>query len=651
MKNKKKILNIIIYTLFSILIIYIFSFKYKNNTEGYTDIKIQGILLILALIIGGFILLKKNISKRTKVFLILLAITLYVSYPLYNDYLPWSHDISFHQMRIENVADAIKKSQIPTRIYQLRYNGFGYGVSMLYPEVFIYIPAILRVMNVSAVFSYKIFLIFINFMSVLSMYLCVKNISKSTKSGIIGAILYASANYRLEDVFARGAIGEALALAFFPLLIWGLYEICCGDKKKWYLVVIGMTCILQSHIISVFFAVIVCAIFAIFYFKRIVEEKRHNEILISIVITILLNLWFIVPFFQAYNLDLNVKSLDYDNSFWDNAVMPTQLFNIFDKASGLRISNVLSYGMNNEMNFSLGLLSGIGIIISIIYCYKNRDKKEDLTKFLKILTGMSIVFLICSTTIFPWKELMQRFNVLRNFADALQFSWRFLVIPTFGFIITSSIIIGKYIISKYKTDKEWIDNNKIILLITLIAFITVPMFLEEYTKQPKAIVKGSEDQLGDMNSSWEYYGEYLIKGTQTSEFKEYKCKTSNSLILTNIEKSGTKTIINYQNHVGEGYIDVPLLYYPVYTARDENGNKLKIEYGENNCIRIKLNELNNGQIIIDCKDEGIYLLFDIISLITLIGFILYIVFRKKNVKIIENEDNKIESENIEENLE
>ena len=154
--EKKDKISIIKYIIFSICIMLIFTFKYKNSINDFSDLKIQGLILLFALIVGGFLLYKKNINKKVKVLLVLVAITLYVSYPLYNDYLVWAHDLAFHQMRIENLADAIKDYQIPARIYQLRYNGYGYGLPMVYPDLFLYIPALFRTINVSAVFSYKI---------------------------------------------------------------------------------------------------------------------------------------------------------------------------------------------------------------------------------------------------------------------------------------------------------------------------------------------------------------------------------------------------------------------------------------------------------------------------------------------------------------
>ncbi|MFR5795353.1 MAG: hypothetical protein ACLUI3_07200 [Christensenellales bacterium] len=41
------------------------------------------------------------------------------------------------------------------------------------------------------------------------------------------------AAYRLTDVYARFAVGEALAMVFLPLFIAALWDCVAGDKNRW----------------------------------------------------------------------------------------------------------------------------------------------------------------------------------------------------------------------------------------------------------------------------------------------------------------------------------------------------------------------------------------------------------------------------------
>ena len=351
LKNNYKIF---LYAIFSLICIFLYSLNYKGTSSS--DVFLMCFILACGFSLVGICLFKKELNAKFKIALFLIALAIFVSYPLFNNYLIWQHDINFHLNRIESLKEAISNFQIPNRINVLANNGYGYIASTMYPELFMYIPALLRVFNVSYILSYKALLFLINFVSIFTMYYCIKKISKNTKAGLIGAIIYAGANYRLECIFSRGAVGEALALAFLPIVILGLYEVLIGNRKHWYLLALGVTGVLQSHIISSFFLVIICAVFGIAFIKNIIEEKRYKEILIAIATVVLLNIWFIVPFLQVYfNPDFKIVINDHINStmFYDNAVFPAQFFNVFDTADSYQVSESLSEGLNGEMNFSL----------------------------------------------------------------------------------------------------------------------------------------------------------------------------------------------------------------------------------------------------------------------------------------------------------
>lgn len=617
----------ITYMIVSIIIGILYFIKVSTDKSGYFDIWIQGAFLLVILVIGGILYLKKEINNKFKIVILLIAIALFVSYPLYNDYLIYSHDINFHLVRIEGLKEALGEGQIPARMHSIENNGYGYATSLIYPELFLYIPSILRLLNTSMVFSFKILLIFINIAAIFSMYISVKKMSKSTTAAILAAIIYAAANYRLEVIFTRAAIGEALALAFYPIAIWGLYELFLGDKKKWYIFVIGFTFILQSHMISILLMTLICVIIGLYFIKNIMKEKRYKAILLAIITTILLNVWFLVPFLDIYNLNLNVKNtgiVEFDKY----TVIPAQLFNIFDTADSYRVSNDNEQGMDNEMAYSLGILCSIGLIISVVYCLKNRNSNDKTIKWIRILTIIAVLFLIATTTIVPWKELQDKFGVIRRFCMIIQFAWRFLGVSTVMLTITMSMIIGKYMTSKDNSDKDLINSYKILIGVGIIAFISVPLFLGEYSKRPKVYIHESELTY-DMSG----YFEYFIEGTNTSLLKENKYNTSSSKVtISKYTKEGNKITLNYNNREGKGYIEVPLLYYPGYVARDESGKKLNVVCGENNVVRVELTQAKQGTIIVEYRGKGSYIFANIVSVLTLCGLFYYIRRTKKQNK-------------------
>ena len=629
-----KLKSIISYIIVSAIALMLFMVKFNNNTAGTFDIYIQGFLLLLVLLSIGILCFKKNISNKMKIGFLLIAIVLFISYPLYNDYLIYAHDLEFSIMRINGLKGALENLQIPARIYPLANNGYGYASPMLYPELFIYIPAVLRVLNTSIEFSYKILLVFINAAAVFSMYIATKKISKSTTAGIIGSIIYATATYRLVTVYTRSAVGEALALAFFPIVIWGLYELCIGNKNKWYIFAIGITCIIQSHILSLITTAIVCVVIFLSFIKNIFKEKRYFKIILAGISIILINLWFIVPFLVAYSLDLDVKerpTLDakYNAYMFDtHNVIPAELFNVFDDIDSYRLSNNYAKGMKDEMNLSLGLLCTIGIPLCIIYIYKSKDKDNKLNKFIRILVFLGVTFLILSTSIIPWGELQEKYQPVKWLSATMQFSWRFLGGTTVTIAMAMSIIIGQYVDSKYKESKNILENYKIVFGIGLSAIVIFTIIVAPYSKNEKYTIK---------NSTIIIQGEYYLLGTDISDFTENKYVTSEkSISIDDYKKEGSKIVLNYTSNADNGYIEVPLLYYPVYTAKDENGKNLKLTCGDNNVIRIELNEKKSGTITVDYEEKTLYRVADIISLVSICAIIIYIIKVRKSIDTMEN---------------
>lgn len=628
MKKNRKILS---YIGICILTIFLFIIKLRGYEQGKFDIYIQGILIFTFLLLLGIIFFKKQISKKTKICIGLICLAVFVSYPLYNDYLIHSHDIGFHLIRIEGIKNALKNFEIPVRIYSLVNNGYGYAISMFYPELFIYIPSILRLLNTSLVFSYKILIFLINLGSIFSMYIAVKNISKSRSTGIIGAIVYATASYRLVTVFTRGAIGEAIAIAFLPIVIWGLYEICTGNKKRWYILLIGYTGVIQSHILSIITTAMISIAFTIYFIKQIMKQKRYKQIILAIVTTILINLWFIVPFLEGYNLDLSVKNRFGESyMFSNNNVIPAELFNVFDNISSNRIDEDISNGMSEDMCFSLGLLCTIGLIINIVFCVKNKDSSDKNIKFIKFLTFLGIIFLILSTSIVPWKELEDNFGIIKKLSATMQFAWRFLGPATAMITMAMSIIIGKYVDSKYDENRDFIKNYEIVIGTAIVAFISLIIIVQPFSKEEKF-----EPNEIELSTSVVPYYEYYLEKTNTSSFIKDKYFTSSTNIYVNsFSKDDSKIELKYTNNEGNGYIEVPLLYYPGYVAKDEKGKKLKVVCGNNNVIRVELTEKKSGAITVDYREKVKWIFADSISLITILSLIVVAIMKRKKSKAL-----------------
>ena len=157
--------------------------------------------------------------------------------------------------------------------------GFGYCNALFYPELFLYIPAILyNYISISA--AYNIYNMIINIITYLFMYYATYYIFKNKISAVVSAVFFTLFNYRLYDIYELSRIGEYTALAFYPLAIAGLYNIFFDDKKKWWLLTTSILGALFSHIISFYYLIILIIFLSIICITiKIIKNKNINCIL------------------------------------------------------------------------------------------------------------------------------------------------------------------------------------------------------------------------------------------------------------------------------------------------------------------------------------------------------------------------------------
>ena len=86
--------------------------------------------------------------------------------------------------------------------------------------------------------------------------------------------------------------------------------------------------------------------------------------------------------------------------------------------------------------------------------------------------------------------------------------------------------------------------------------------------------------------------EYYVVGTNADRLTAEKYETSDGVKVDSYYKSGTNIEAEISGAKNGSYIEVPLLYYPGYSAKDNNGNKLETEDGTNHVLRINLQKRN-----------------------------------------------------------
>lgn len=584
-----------------------------------TDTVAWSILILAVYSLIGFRLYfqpTKEKNKSTLVLLMLIGITVLASYPLFCNYLMHGDDIAFHLTRIEGIKNGLLSGQFPVRVHPSSYYNYGYAPSIFYPELFLYFPAIVRLAGVSTTGTVQIFLILLNFLTASIMYFSAYKISKVRSIGILSSILYVFATYHLLDVYARFALGEAIAMAFIPLLIYGTYELLCRDYSKWKYAVLGATGILQSHMITTLVAIAFIGLATIICFKNLLDKKRIFACIKAAIMMVLINLWFLVPFIKMMKEDMNVSSLARDVD--EVTLYVTELFRNF--AVNGEVRNVIGDNMSGVKSLEIGFPIILGVMLFVYLLIQKKIEDISQKNIIMCLLGFGILSAYATTNLFPWK-LIESIPVLGGIAQMIQFPWRLLAFTT-AFLSIVAPYGFFYFLNKTESRKI------MIVAVFAVSALIASRFLDDFCEKKVYCYKGAIVANTGIGT-----GEYYYKGTKYSQLKtrgETVVGSSEELEIESFERIDGKLIVNVDNHsVSEQYIEVPLAYYPFYKAVLNGDEELLITKGENNVIRVGIPANSKGNIKIQYSECVSWLISDIISGISIVLFLALIIDNEK----------------------
>lgn len=539
-------------------------------------------------------LITKN-KKNTFTFLIIL--TLISSIPiLLLPGLKQGHDAYFHLGRISALAENIKNFNFFNGIYPFYFNNYGYANGLFYPDLLLYIPATLNALNLNLITSYKIFIVLINFFSILNIFICIKGISKNKYAAILGSIIYAFASYRLVDIYERSALGESLSFVFCPLVIYGIYEILFDDKKKFYYLIIGMSGLIFSHILSTYIIGILLFVICLLNIKKLFKENRYLYLILSAIITFLITSYFLLPMLEQM----------ISQDFYYNNTSTIEEFKLYNRTVPIYLLFLEIPNLGSIISSKYWIPSGIGIIF-IYFIYKIIKSKNN-DKIIKQSLWISIITLLLITFTPFWK-----LKIINKLFYMIQFPWRLYLIPTL--LLT---IFGSIVISKINKSKKFLGIVFIISMISLISMNVISLI---------------PNRLYSISSYDAAFSEYLPVEIDLNHISNRgEIIISNNPVNHSFSKKNTNMKIEFSNNNNSNtYLELPLIYYKGYYA-SIGDEELDVFKTNNGLVGIKINDIKSGIINISYKGTKIAKITKYISLISSILFIIYVVKEVKYEK-------------------
>lgn len=555
--------------------------------------------------------IKQNIKKYIKelpIPFIMISLALFILIiPLLNNKISFGHDYKFHATNTIITYDSIDILKLKLTLPQIYgkniANGLGYGTGIFYPSLTnylaSYITVIFNLTYQNCVLSLTYLGILIIIASGLIMYKFTKRISNDKYISAISAITYISYSYFLCNIYARNALGEALISIFFPLVLYGLYELFFGNNEKFLLLfVIGYVGMINSHLVISIFITIIIIIMFLFNLKKVLKKEKLKKLILASILILLISGPYLVPLLEHRTLGEYV--VFEENIMYNITSIKQHTLNIFDYI-------IVRYKTGNGVEVYFGFITIISLIITIIF--NKKIFKNDESKIFKNILLLTIISIILSSKIIPW-------DYIPEFLKMIQFPWRICGITSLGVSILSGYFI-KLINPKYKKTVAVF----MMILIIFFGYATIPK------ENMQEIFHPTEMSIGNQK-------EYLpIKTKNNLDYFENRdqaiiIKDGNAKIK--IKENITPYLNTEIELITEKVkIELPRLYYLGYEIilKEVNGKKNKIKYYENQYGFIELEINKSGILEVDYKGTIANRIANYISFITIFICIIRFIYK------------------------
>lgn len=550
---------------------------------------------ILWLMIGTGRLTRENMAP---VLFIALAV-LIGSAPALKTTFVIGHDGTYHMARLLNLADGLKNGQFPVRMGGFAYDGYGGVMSVFYPDTFLYPFALMILGGASAVYVCNVFSVALNIGAALSMYAAAKRLFEKRWAATGASILYTLASYRVVNVFTRIAFGEALAMVFLPLFLVNLYDVVCGDARRWKGLALSAACIFCSHMITTLLCAVLAAGFCLLHIRKIILQKRLLPLAKAVLVCLLLCLYRIGPLVMY-----SMQGLGADDLFRNITEFSVELGQVLMMNAGT-ITRETNNPQVMEFSVEIGLPLMIGAALALYAALQKEERGKSEWAALKLVAGGALMT-IAATDFFPWGAVSL---LTQGQVGYIQFTWRLLILAT-----PMLALAGGYGLCEFGGKRQ---DAAAVAALSMAVICVMPIFSSEI-QNPIYVEKGViiSPFMGRSFPEYTY--------SDTTDFLAIR-KRSVEIIgdaeMADYEKRSTTITVQVSART-ESRITFPLFDYDGFRATVD-GREIAVERGSNNRVSVVLPAGTSGALKIWFAGKWWWRVGDAVSAAALIGLLFW----------------------------
>ena len=374
------------------------------------------------------------------------------------------HD-DLQMMRQLVMEECFRDWQIPCRWTQHMGYGFGFPLFNFYPPLPYLIGEIFRLIGLSFVTTVKFTFALSIIVSGITMYLLAKEFFGKL-GGVVSSIFYIWAPYHSIDVYVRGAMNEAWALAWFPLIFWAGYRLIIEKKNrnKWIIgLALSWFALFTSHNLMI---LILTPFFSVWVLLWIWKNKKWSRLLDFVKSGLLafgLASFFTIPvLLEQKHVQVSTLVVGYYEYIAHFASLAQLLFSRFWGYGPSVWMDIDGMPFQiGHVHWILSLIIGGWVVVSLLKNKKKiiktlKSKSVLLTACFMLIVGWFSLFMSHQRSIFIWKLIKP--------LEFVQFPWRFLSTATFALSLLAGVIV--VILEKHKL-RNWIVGLSVLVLLIL----------------------------------------------------------------------------------------------------------------------------------------------------------------------------------------
>lgn len=513
-------------------------------------------------------------------------------------------DSIYHLQRIEGIAQGLRDGQFPVRLNSVAKGGYGYANSMFYGELFLYFPALLRLMGVSVQDAYKLYAMGVQILTAVIAYRSFRPIFGS-RPALAGSVLYLLCPYRMHRFYNPMAVGEYTGMAFLPAVIYGIWLLYRGTPapavrhRAMLVLALAYSALLQCHMISLEFAVLLAAAVCLVFWRKTFRPAVLLTWLKAAGLALLLNLWFLVPFATG------------------------MLSGSYGRVSALYIQR---YGLTpadlfyNNQDFAVGLpLLLCGCCAAFVLCtVPQLPAFWRRVGWLSLAGGAAAVLL--TTRLFPWNALSS-VPLLGRLLQVVQFPWRYSSLAALGLLLALlSAAAGLAHLSRAGA------AHRMLAMCVCAAVASTALYWNSYLPQLSGrthLVDGSqlayEHSYNPTNNLPMDLDELYIPSAAVETADGFAHDQVVTSVTTGdfVREDKGVTSVEYDEYLGQdGHVEFPLLYYPGYKVVEGTGTIFETANG---MVGVLVPANSSGRLAVAFREPLRWRLADLVSLAAALG--------------------------------